>query len=129
MGDCTALKLAVNAAMTAAPPESMPLLAAAIEAMADSTRRELVVATSSADGSLIEVSVTDSGPGLSIGIAEDLFKPFVTTKSDGMGVGLAICQTIVAAHGGKIWASTNPNGGTVFSFTLERSEPEDPNAS
>jgi signal transduction histidine kinase len=105
------------------------LIRNAIEAMADSTRRELVVATSSADGNLIEVSVTDSGPGLSIGIAEDLFKPFVTTKSDGMGVGLAICQTIVAAHGGKIWASTNPNGGTVFSFTLERSEPEDPNAS
>jgi signal transduction histidine kinase len=105
------------------------LIRNAIEAMADGARRELVVATSSADGDLIEVSVTDSGPGLSTDIAEDLFKPFVTTKSDGMGVGLAICQTIVMAHGGTIWAAPNPNGGTVFRFTLQRSTPEDSAAS
>jgi C4-dicarboxylate-specific signal transduction histidine kinase len=101
------------------------LIRNAIEAMADGTRRELVVATSSAGPDLIEVSVTDSGPGLSADVADDLFKPFVTTKSDGMGVGLAICQTIVTAHGGKIWAAPNPNGGTVFRFTLQRSAPED----
>jgi signal transduction histidine kinase len=101
------------------------LIRNAIEAMADGTRRELVVATSSAGPDLIEVSVIDSGPGLSADIADDLFKPFVTTKSDGMGVGLAICQTIVMAHGGKIWAAPNPNGGTIFRFTLQRSAPED----
>jgi signal transduction histidine kinase len=101
------------------------LIRNAIEAMADGARRELIVATSSAGDDLIEVSVTDSGPGLSTDIVADLFKPFVTTKSDGMGVGLAICQTIVTAHGGTIWAVPNPNGGTVFRFTLQRSAPEE----
>jgi signal transduction histidine kinase len=100
------------------------LIRNAIEAMAEGTRRELVVATASAGLELIEVSVADSGPGLSDNVAEDLFKPFVTTKSDGMGVGLAICQTIVTAHGGKIWAAPNPNGGTIFRFTLQRSARE-----
>jgi signal transduction histidine kinase len=101
------------------------LIRNAIEAMAESTRRELVVATASAGSELIEVSVTDSGPGLSDDVADELFKPFVTTKSDGMGVGLAICQTIVTAHGGRIWADRNPNGGAIFRFTLRRSAPVD----
>ena len=105
------------------------LIRNAIEAMAEGTRRELVVATASAGSEMIEVSVTDSGPGLSKDVTEDLFKPFVTTKSDGMGVGLAICQTIVTAHGGRIWAAPNPNGGTVFRFTLLRSAPQDAAAS
>jgi signal transduction histidine kinase len=101
------------------------LIRNAIEAMAEGARRELVVATASAGPELIEVSVADSGPGLSDNVIEDLFKPFVTTKSEGMGVGLAICQTIVTAHGGKIWAAPNPNGGTIFRFTLQRSARED----
>ena len=96
------------------------LIRNAIEAMNDEARRELIVATASGGADLIEVSVADSGPGLSGDVAGDLFKPFVTTKSDGMGVGLAICQTIVAAHGGKIWAEPNPTGGTIFRFTVER---------
>src|SRR6185312_10897838 len=91
-----------------------------IEAMENEPRRELIVATASGGADLIEVSVADSGPGLSGDVAADLFKPFVTTKSDGMGMGLAICQTIVAAHGGKIWAEPNPTGGTIFRFTVER---------
>jgi two-component system sensor kinase FixL len=96
------------------------LIRNAIEAMADGVRRELVVATASAGTDLIEVSVADSGSGLSQDVVSDLFKPFVTTKSQGMGVGLAICQTIVAAHKGKIWAEPNPAGGTIFRFTVER---------
>jgi two-component system sensor kinase FixL len=91
-----------------------------IEAMTDEPRREMIVATASAGTDLIEVSVADTGPGLAQDIAEDLFKPFVTTKSDGMGVGLAICQTIIAAHGGTIRAEPNPNGGTIFRFTVQR---------
>jgi len=102
------------------------LIRNAIEAMDDEVRRELIVATASGGADLIEVSVADSGPGLSGDVAEDLFKPFITTKSDGMGVGLAICQTIVAAHRGKIWAEPNPPGGTIFRFTVERAADGDP---
>jgi len=96
------------------------LIRNAIEAMENEPRRELIVATASGGADLIEVSVADTGPGLSRDVAEDLFKPFVTTKSDGMGVGLAICRTIVAAHGGRIWAEPNPVGGTIFRFTVRR---------
>jgi two-component system sensor kinase FixL len=48
----------------------------------------------------------------------NLFQPFITTKRQGMGVGLSISRTIIEAHGGRIWASANPGGGTVFHFTL-----------
>jgi two-component system sensor kinase FixL len=51
-------------------------------------------------------------------VAAQLFRPFVTTKATGMGVGLSISRTIVEAHGGRIWAEPNPAGGTVFRFTL-----------
>jgi two-component system sensor kinase FixL len=101
------------------------LIRNAIEAMGEGARRELIVATSSGGRELIEVSVTDTGPGLSETVARDLFKPFVTTKSEGMGVGLAICQTIVGAHGGTIWAEANPAGGTVFRFTVRRAVGDD----
>jgi two-component system sensor kinase FixL len=96
------------------------LIRNAIEAMENEPRRELIVGTASGGPDLIEVSVADTGPGLSRDVAGDLFKPFVTTKSRGMGVGLAICQTIVAAHGGTIWAEANPAGGTIFRFTVRR---------
>ena len=47
-----------------------------------------------------------------------LFQPFVSTKKTGMGVGLSICHTIIAAHDGRLWAEPNPEGGTIFRFTL-----------
>ncbi len=94
------------------------LIRNAVEAMPDSTRPTLVIATAPAGDDMIEVSVADSGPGLRAQVRERLFQPFVTTKSDGMGVGLSICYSIVEVHGGRIWAEDNPGGGTVFRFTL-----------
>ncbi|MNC96436.1 Sensor protein FixL [compost metagenome] len=64
------------------------------------------------------VSVADTGSGIAPDVAANLFKPFLTTKSQGMGVGLSISRTIVEAHGGEIWAENSPGGGAVFSFTL-----------
>jgi two-component system sensor kinase FixL len=93
----------------------------AIEAMEDSNVRELNLSTSQGEHGMALVSVSDTGVGISPGIASQLFKPFVTTKgSQGMGVGLSICRTIIEAHGGRIWAEPNPAGGTVFRFTLPR---------
>lgn len=94
------------------------LIRNAVQAMADSLRPALVIGTAPAGDDMIEVSVADSGPGLHAEVREKLFQPFVTTKSDGMGVGLSICQSIVEAHGGRIWAEDNPGGGTVFRFTV-----------
>ena len=90
----------------------------AVEAMAESERRELAVSTRAIGDGSIEIEIADSGPGLAPEVAAQLFKPFVSTKSQGMGVGLSICQSIVEAHGGRIWAEANPGGGTVFRFTV-----------
>jgi signal transduction histidine kinase len=100
------------------------LIRNAIEAMADSPRREVLVSTASGGPDFIEVSVADSGPGLTDAVARGLFKPFVTTKADGMGVGLAICHSIIEAHGGKIWVEPNHPAGTIFRFTVPRSHAE-----
>jgi two-component system sensor kinase FixL len=91
----------------------------AIEAMHDSPRKELLVATKEVDGDMVEVSVADTGAGISEEIADRLFQPFVTTKPAGMGVGLSISRRIIEAHGGKMWVEPKPGGGTVFRFTLE----------
>ena len=76
-----------------------------------------------ADG-LIEVSVADNGPGLAPKVRDRLFQPFVTSKPDGMGVGLSICRSIIETQGGRIWADDNPGGGTVFRFTIPRAQVE-----
>jgi two-component system, sensor histidine kinase and response regulator len=94
------------------------LIRNAAEAMSDSTHPVLVIATAPAAEGMIELSVADRGPGLRAQVRERLFQPFVTTKSDGMGVGLSICHSIVEAHGGRIWAEDNPGGGTVFRLTV-----------
>jgi two-component system sensor kinase FixL len=94
------------------------LIRNAIEAMQESSRRELKVGTRTVDDGHVELSVEDTGPGLAPEVAPQLFQPFVTTKKHGMGVGLSICRTIVEAHGGKIWAESKQGAGTSFRFTL-----------
>ncbi|TCQ25852.1 PAS domain-containing sensor histidine kinase [Rhizobium sp. PP-CC-3G-465] len=104
------------------------LMRNAMEAMLDKEQRELVVRTQSAGPGEIAVSVEDTGPGISDEIASQLFKPFVTTKPSGMGVGLSISKRIVEAHGGLISVSRNVAGGATFRFTLPTTEKEDANA-
>jgi PAS domain S-box-containing protein len=70
----------------------------------------------------ITVSVRDSGPGIPAEVMPKVFDPFFTTKPDGLGMGLAICRSIVTAHGGHIWADSPPGGGAVVSFTLKAEE-------
>ncbi len=89
-----------------------------LDALMESERRELTVTTSAAENNSVEVAVSDTGPGLPDKVAKQLFKPFVTTKPDGMGVGLSICRSIIDEHGGRIWTTPNPGGGTIFCFTL-----------
>ena len=94
------------------------LIRNAIEAMESSDNRELVIASSAADDDLLTISVADTGQGIATEMMAQLFQPFVTTKRQGMGVGLSISRTIIESHGGRIWADSNPGGGTIFRFTL-----------
>jgi two-component system sensor kinase FixL len=93
----------------------------AIEAMEDSGEKIVTISSRRLPDGAIEVSVTDTGPGIED--SEDtLFSPFVTGKSDGMGVGLSISRTIIEAHGGVIGAEGAEQGGATFRFTLPRGE-------
>jgi PAS domain S-box-containing protein len=69
-------------------------------------------------GQTVHVSVADRGTGVSAGALKNLFQPFYTTKPHGMGLGLSISRTIIDAHGGRLWAANEPEGGAVFQFTL-----------
>ena len=66
----------------------------------------------------VEVLVVDNGCGLSSETVERILDAFFTTKSDGLGMGLVICRSLIEAHGGCLWAEPNPGGGTIFRFTL-----------
>lgn len=94
------------------------LMRNAIEAMEVGPKRELTVRADLAEG-MLRLSVTDTGSGISADVAPRLFQPFVTTKQDGMGIGLSTCRAIIEAHGGRIWWESVPTGGTRFCFTLE----------
>ena len=90
----------------------------ALEAMADSPRRELTVTNARLADGMIEIVVSDTGTGFADGVQSKLFQPFFTTKEAGMGVGLSISRTIIEAHGGQLTAETNAAGGATFRLTL-----------
>src|SRR5262249_20708004 len=96
------------------------LIVNAIEAMSGVAdgRRELLVSTARNESGRVLVTVTDTGPGLDPANVERLFDAFYTTKPDGMGMGLAICRSIIEAHEGTLWSSANEPRGAVFQFTL-----------
>ena len=73
----------------------------------------------------ISLMVRDNGPGIAPEDFERLFDGFFTTKEDGMGIGLAVCHSIVLAHGGKISVDNHPQGGAIFRFSLDRAPPGD----
>ena len=101
------------------------LIVNACEAMSGSPagQRRLAIATRAVDaGRAIECSVTDRGCGIPAGNTERIFQPFVTTKKQGLGLGLAICRSIIEAHGGRLWAENASDGpGAIFRFTADTS--------
>lgn len=101
------------------------LMRNAIDAMHESPVRNLTVQARRAGGDMVEVSVSDTGAGISPDVAHQLFQPFITTKKQGMGVGLSISRTIVEGHGGRIWVEPGPGGGAVFRFTLRAASGEE----
>jgi C4-dicarboxylate-specific signal transduction histidine kinase len=98
----------------------MNLIANAIDAMANVTGRErtLEIRSQRVQAQSISVSVQDSGIGISEEFISRLFEPFFTTRAQGIGMGLAISHSIIEAHGGRLWAESKLNEGTIFRFTL-----------
>jgi signal transduction histidine kinase len=83
------------------------------------SERHLVIRTGIESGNgAITVSITDRGCGIPEENIEQLFEPFFTTKEKGMGLGLSVCRTIIAAHRGKLWATNNADRGATFHFAL-----------
>jgi PAS domain S-box-containing protein len=99
----------------------MNLMLNGMEAMKD-TAGDLTIKSELGQDGQVLISVSDTGVGLPAEMADEIFKPFFTTKPQGSGMGLAICRSIVESHSGLLWASPNPGGGTVFQFTLPAEE-------
>ncbi|HEV8018905.1 MAG TPA: sensor histidine kinase, partial [Steroidobacteraceae bacterium] len=133
--DCAARKILLEVVMTPGLPGVMGdsvhlqqvllnLVLNAMDAVEDSPaalRKVAVRAARHADGE-VEFAVSDLGRGIEPAKLARLFEPFFTTKANGMGIGLSISRTIVAAHGGRIWAENNASEGATFRFTLPVAE-------
>ena len=94
----------------------------------DDRPRQLVVRTVLEGADLVRLDVEDSGTGLDTALLDKLFKPFYTTKPDGMGVGLSVSRSIIERHNGRLWATPNEGPGATFSFSLPRAGPAAPSA-
>jgi two-component system sensor kinase FixL len=99
------------------------LIRNSLEEVASVPQAKIDVVTRQIDNEKIEISVADNGRGVVLHVVDNLFQPFVSTRRDGMGLGLAICRSIVESHGGKLWYEPNPRGGAMFRFTLTSAEP------
>jgi signal transduction histidine kinase len=91
----------------------------AMSGVSDRSRR-LVIRSQTQAEEHVRVSVEDSGIGVKAEIMGRLFEPFFTTRSQGIGMGLPISRSIIEAHGGRLWAESTVNQGSVFQFTLPR---------
>ena len=100
------------------------LMRNAVEAMEESSTKHLTIRARPSGEDQVEISVSDSGPGIPPEVQQNLFQPFTSTKGRGMGLGLSICRTIIEAHGGRLSMEAGDNGGTVFKFTLMRASRE-----
>ena len=96
------------------------LMVNSIQAMksAPETRREIHLETSLDESNCVSFSIRDTGMGIPIKHMEQIFDGFFTTKEAGLGIGLAICQSIINAHGGNIVAANHPDGGAIFRFSI-----------
>jgi signal transduction histidine kinase len=97
----------------------------ACDAMNDNrpAERGLAVTTAQAGAGMVQLAVADRGNGIEAELLERLFEPFVTTKQNGLGLGLSICRSIVTAHGGRLWAANNQDRGATFWVALPADDP------
>jgi two-component system sensor kinase FixL len=95
----------------------------AVRMLPDAARRDVRVVTRLRSPDTVEVSVTDAGSGIDPSRAGAIFDQFYTTKPDGLGLGLSISRSIIAAHGGELWMDAEPGPGATFRFTLSAAAP------
>jgi len=98
------------------------LIRNSIDAMQDCSDAKIDISTTCDEAGFVNATFCDTGPGIPPDIMRRLFQPFVTTKEKGMGIGLSICQSIIEAHGGRIWATPHEEKGVCFHFTLPVTE-------
>lgn len=104
---------------------ALNLIRNSIEAMQGCALRDLTISTRRENDEYTLVSVRDTGAGLTPEVAANLFQPFLTTKEQGMGIGLSICRSIIEAHGGELWAVPNEDAGVTFSFRIPVTDGEE----